>query len=79
MGASKAELDAAEAFIMGMLKNYPSLPTSKIHNFLNMFMTEPAYSLTEKTLQEFLDRKLVAEGKLDFNGVNYSLKKEEGK
>lgn len=59
-----------------MLKNYPSLPTTKIHNFLNMFMTEPAYTLTEKTLQEFLDRKLVAEQKLDFNGVNYSLKKE---
>ena len=64
---------------MGMLKNYPALPTTKIHNFLNMFMQEPSYSLTEKSLQELLDRKLVAEGKLDFNGVNYSLKKGDDK
>jgi len=67
-----AELRACEPFIQGMLKNYSALPLARIHNFLQRFMMEPAYTLSEKQLRDFL-AQLVEEGKLDFDGSCYAL------
>jgi len=68
----EAELRACEPFIQGMLKNYAELPLPRIHNFLQRFMMEPAYTLSEKQLRDFL-AQLVEEGKLDFDGSGYTL------
>eukprot|EP00435_Cladocopium_sp_Y103_P024075 s910_g5.t2 len=67
-----SELRACEPFIQGMLKNYAELPLPRIHNFLQRFMMEPAYTLSEKQLRDFL-AQLVEEGKLDFDGSGYTL------
>jgi len=73
--ACAAELEACEAFVQGMLTNYTSLPLSRIHNFLQMFMTDPLYTQTESQLRDFLTR-LCQEGRLEFNGSNYTLVKK---
>lgn len=73
--ACAAELEAAEPLIQGMLTNYTSLPLGRIHNFLQMFMMDPLYTQTEAQLRDFLTR-LCQEGRLEFNGSNYSLVKK---
>merc|ERR1711920_58632 len=75
--ACAAELEACEPLVQGMLTNYTSLPLGRIHNFLQMFMTDPLYTQTEVQLREFLTR-LCQEGKLEFNGSNYSLVSKSG-
>merc|ERR1712217_502478 len=70
--ACAAELEACEPLIQGMLTNYTSLPLGRIHNFLQMFMMDPMYTQTEPQLRDLLTR-LCHEGKLEFNGSNYSL------
>jgi len=70
--ACTAELEACEAFIQGMLNNYSALPLPRIHNFLQMFMMDPLYTQTEAQLRNLL-QKLCSDGKLEFNGVSYTL------
>mmetsp|Transcript_22171 Transcript_22171/g.51802 ORF Transcript_22171/g.51802 Transcript_22171/m.51802 type:complete len:108 (+) Transcript_22171:563-886(+) len=73
--SSAAELKVCEAFIQVVLTNTPSLPLGRIHNSLQMFMTDPQYTRTEAQLRDFLGQ-LCQEGKLEFNGSNYSLVKK---
>jgi len=73
--ACAAELEACKAFVQGMLTQYESLPLGRIHNFLQRYMIDPPLTQTEGQLREFLSR-LCQEGKLEFNGSNYSLVKK---
>ncbi|CAJ1428110.1 unnamed protein product [Effrenium voratum] len=70
--ACSNELRQCESFVQGMLKNYSSLPLERIHNFLQRFMVEPAYTQSESQLKDFLAQK-VQDGKLEFDGSSYSL------
>lgn len=71
-GTSAMERQACEAFIRGMLTNYASLPLARIHNFLQMYMTDPVYTQTEAQLREFLSG-LCQEGRLECDNQSYSL------
>ncbi|CAE7416581.1 ANAPC2 [Symbiodinium sp. CCMP2456] len=70
--ACSKELRACESFLQGMLKNYTTLSLSRIHNFLQRFMMEPAYTQSEAQLREFL-AQLVQQGTLEFDGSSYAL------
>ena len=59
------------------MTNYAALPVARIHNFLQMFMTDPPYMRTEAELHDLLT-KLCNDGKLEYSGTNYSLPKKEG-
>jgi len=74
-GGGTDELKVCEAFIQVVLTNSPSLPLGRIHNSLQMFMTDPQYTQTEVQLRDFLTQ-LCQEGKLEFDGSNYSLAKK---
>lgn len=70
-----AELQACESMIQNMLTNYRTLPLERIHNFLQMFMMDPAYTHTEAQLRDFLTR-LCQNGRLEFDGSSYALVKQ---
>jgi len=69
------ELEACEGLIQGMLTNYKALPLARIQHFLQMFMRDPPYTQTESQLRNFLT-KLCQEGRLEFNGSDYSLARQ---
>eukprot|EP00931_Biecheleriopsis_adriatica_P049898 TRINITY_DN28876_c0_g1_i1.p1 TRINITY_DN28876_c0_g1~~TRINITY_DN28876_c0_g1_i1.p1 ORF type:complete len:964 (+),score=238.11 TRINITY_DN28876_c0_g1_i1:36-2927(+) len=71
---SSAERQACGNFVQGMITNYGPLPLGPIHNFLQRFMMDPAYTQTEAQLREFLTQ-LCHEGRLEFDGSSYALVK----
>lgn len=75
-GSDAKETEAIEAFINGMLTNYQALPAARIHNFLQMFMTDPPYTRSEAQLHDLLT-KLCNDGKLEYTGTNYALRKKD--
>eukprot|EP01132_Coremiostelium_polycephalum_P002821 gene2821-3506_t len=62
-----------ENFIIGMLTNFKALPLERIHMMLTMFNSEQ-YNSTQNELKSFLG-KLQNEDKIEFDGVDYKIKK----
>mmetsp|Transcript_29838 Transcript_29838/g.69392 ORF Transcript_29838/g.69392 Transcript_29838/m.69392 type:complete len:997 (-) Transcript_29838:108-3098(-) len=71
-GACARELEECKALLQGIFTTHTSLPLSRVHNFLQMFMMDPPYTQTEAQLKVFL-AKLCREGRLECDGTNYSL------
>ena len=67
-----------EHYVVGMLTNLESLPLSRIHNMLRMFVQpsdgDSGYNRTEAELQRFLNR-LVEDGKLEQSGGFFRIRK----
>jgi len=72
-----AEMRVYEQYVVGMLTNLESLPLSRIHNMLKMFVPatdgERGYDRTEQELQRFLNR-MVEDGKLELAGGQYKIR-----
>ena len=80
LAAKRAELEREmnvyESYIVGMLRNFNSLPLDRIHNMLKMFVAagEHKYDKEITSLEQFLDH-LCNEEKLESDGMMYSLPK----
>ena len=78
--AKRAELEKEmhvyESYIVGMLRNFNSLPLDRIHNMLKMFVSsgEHKYDKEIESLEQFLD-SLCKQEKLETDGLMYSLPK----
>ena len=78
--AKRAELEKEmhvyESYIVGMLRNFNSLPLDRIHNMLKMFVSsgEHKYDKEIESLEQFLDT-LCKQEKLETDGLMYSLPK----
>lgn len=80
-GVAEAQLEAEmrvyEQYVVGMLTNLESLPLSRIHNMLRMFVPaqgpDRGYDRSEQELQRFLNR-LVEDGKLEAKGGHFKIK-----
>eukprot|EP00949_MAST-11_sp_MAST-11-sp1_P003252 g3252.t1 len=72
--AAAREMKVYESYILGMLRNFDSLPLDRIHNMLKMFVStgEQKYEKELPQLKSFLAH-LVAEEKLTTDGAMYSL------
>ena len=69
-------MNVYESYIVGMLRNFNSLPLDRIHNMLKMFVAagEHKYDKEISSLEQFLDH-LCNEEKLESDGMMYSLPK----
>jgi anaphase-promoting complex subunit 2 len=65
-----AEMAVYEQYVLGMLSNFEALPLARIHNFLKMFVAEPAYDKSAAQLEALLGR-MVAQEKLALDGGVY--------
>ena len=79
-GVAEAQLEQEmrvyESYVIGMLTNLESLPLSRIHNMLRMFVPasggDRGYDRSEAELQRFLNR-LVEDGKLELSAGQYRI------
>ena len=74
-----AEMRVYEQYVVGMLTNLESLPLSRIHNMLKMFVQptdgERGYDRSEQELQRFLNH-LAEDGKLEVSGGQYRIRRQ---
>ena len=65
-----------ESYIVGMLRNFSTLPVDRIHDMLKMFVSTGEHKYDKKIgdLQLFLNQ-LCAEEKIETDGVLFSLPK----
>jgi anaphase-promoting complex subunit 2 len=71
-----AEMKIYESYIVGMLRNFSTLPVDRIHDMLKMFVSTGEHKYDKKIgdLQLFLNQ-LCAEEKIETDGVSFSLPK----
>ena len=71
-----AEMKIYESYIVGMLRNFSTLPVDRIHDMLKMFVSTGEHKYDKKIgdLQLFLNQ-LCAEEKIETDGVLFSLPK----
>ena len=82
-GAAEAQLELEmlvyEQYVVGMLTNLGTLPVSRIHNMLRMFVpasgADRGYDRSEAELQRFLNR-LVEDGKLELSAGQYKMRRQ---